>query len=148
MRAYTSRRDSIVNAITELLKNIDGNGEYLSNLYRNVEPSLKFWDEIDDFPAVHLNAGPETREYLGGGVKDRYLSIMIRCYVKEDESVTALNKVLEDVETVLEANSRLEYEDKRGAVQYTKQISVISIETDEGVFDPIGIGEIQIEVMY
>ena len=36
---------------------------------------LKFWDEVDQFPAIHLNAGSETRQYQSGGYKDRYLNI-------------------------------------------------------------------------
>lgn len=148
MRAYTSRRDSIVSALAEKLKVIDGTGDYLSNLYENVKPVLEFVDEIDDFPAVRLNAGPESREYLGAGHSNRYMSVMVRCYVREDDSVTAINKILEDVETVIEDNSRLAYTDRQGNTQHTKTISVISIDTDEGVFNPLGIAEIQLEIMY
>lgn len=147
-RLYTSRRDSIVEALVSRLKEIDGTGDFLSNLYGNVSPVLKFWDEVNDFPSVHVTAGPESREYLGGGVKNRFLSLSIRCYVKEEMPVQALNRLLEDIETLIEQNSRLEYLDKQGRKQFTKQMSVITIQTDEGVFDPIGVGEIEIEVMY
>jgi len=124
-RLYSSRRDSIVNALVTKIKTIDGTGAWLSDLNSQVEHSLKFWDEIDEFPAIHLNAGAESREYIGGGVKNRFLTIIIRCYVKEeDTSVQALNKILEDVETLLEDNSRLAYTDKQGNTQYTQQITV------------------------
>lgn len=148
MRTYTSRRDCIVEALVEEINKIDGTGDFLTNLYGNAEGSQKFWDEIEDFPAVCLNAGPESREYLGGGVRDRYMSVMVRCYVKDDCSVLKLNQLMEDVETVIENCSRLAYKDRQGKTQFTKQISVISILTDEGVFNPIGVGEIQLEVMY
>ena len=148
MRLYTSRRDCIVDALVEELKKIDGSSEFQTNLYENVEGSQKFWDEIRDFPMVCLNAGPESREYLGGGVRNRYMSVMVRCYVKDDCSVMKLNQLMEDVETVIEACSRLEYKDRQGKTQYTKQISVVSIDTDEGVLNPIGVGELQLEVMY
>ena len=55
---------------------------------------------------------------------------------------------MEDVETVLEDNSRLSYTDKLNAVHYTQQITVISIDTDEGVLEPLGVGEVTIEVRY
>ena len=55
---------------------------------------------------------------------------------------------MEDVETVLEDNSRLAYTDKMNNVFYTQQITVISIDTDEGVLEPLGVGEILIEVRY
>lgn len=148
-RLYTSRRDSIVQALVTEIKKIDGTGDWLSDLNGQVEGTLKFWDEIEEFPAVHLNAGPETRDYQGGGVKDRYLSVIVRCYVKvEDICVQELNKILEDIETLVEDNSRLEYKDKQGNTQYTQQITLVNIDTDEGAMDPIGIGEIVIEVRY
>jgi hypothetical protein len=147
-RLYTSRRQSIVDALVIVLKTIDGTGSFLSNVYGNVYPRLKFWDEVEDFPAIHLNAGSESREYQGGGYKDRFLSVGIRVYVNEEDAVIALDKLLEDVETVLEQNSRLQYTDKQGNIQYTHQITVISIDTDEGVLEPYGVGEISIEVRY
>jgi hypothetical protein len=147
-RTYTTRRQSIVDALVTKLKLIDGTGDYLTNLYSNVSPRLKFWDEIVDFPAVHLNAGAESREYQGGGYKDRYLNITVRCYVNEEDAVVALDRLLEDVETVIEENSRLIYIDKQGATQFTHQISIISIDTDEGVLEPLGVGELLIQVRY
>ena len=74
-RTYTSRRSNIAVALAEKLKDIDGSGQFLTDLQNNVHPRLKFWDEVDQFPAIHLNPGAETREYQGGGYKDRFLSI-------------------------------------------------------------------------
>jgi|TARA_R110000823_G_C15942060_1_gene500574 hypothetical protein len=147
-RAYTTRRLGIVEALVEVLKDIDGTGFYLTNLDSNVSPRLKFWDEVEEFPAVHLNAGSETREYQAGGFKDRYLAITIRCYVQAEDAVEALAELLEDVETALEDNSRLKYKDRQGAVHYTQQITIVSLDTDEGVLEPLGVGELLIEVRY
>ena len=147
-REYTTRRQGIVNALVSKLKLIDGHSTYRSNLNNNVSPRLKFWDEVEDYPAVHLSAGSETREYQTGGYKDRFLSITIRCYVNEVDAVTAVETLLEDVETVIEENSRLAFKDKDGATQYTQQITVIGIDTDEGVLEPYGVAEMQIEVRY
>jgi len=98
-RTYATRRQSIINAIVDKLKEINGAGNYLTDLGENVHPRLKFWDEVEEFPALHLNAGSESREYQGGGYKDRFLSVTIRCYVNEEDAVDALDKLLEDVET-------------------------------------------------
>ena len=147
-RGYTTRRLGIVEAIVNKLKDIDGTGQFLSNLEENVSPRLKFWDEVEEFPAVHLNAGSETREYQAGGYKDRFLSITLRCYVQAEDAVAALDELLEDVETVVEENSRLKYKDRNNVDQYTQQITVVSIDTDEGVLDPLGVGEMLIEVQY
>ena len=147
-RDYTTRRLGIVNALVTKLKEIDGTGSFLTDLSDNVSPRLKFWDEVDEFPAVHLNAGSETRDYQGGGYKDRFLSITLRCYVQDDDSVAALDALLEDIETVIEDNSRLQYADRLGATQHTQQITVVSIDTDEGVLEPLGVGEMLMEVRY
>lgn len=147
-RDYTTRRSGIVTALADKLKDINGAGAFLTDINENVSPRLKFWDEVEEFPAIHLNAGSETREYQSGGYKDRFLSITVRCYVQDEDSVLALDGLLEDVETVLEDNSRLEYKDRNNATQYTQQITIVSVDTDEGVLEPLGVGEMQIEVRY
>jgi len=148
-RTYTSRRANILQALATKLKDIDGSGAFLSDLSNNVETRLKFWDEVQDFPAIHLNAGPESRTYQAGGYKDRFLSITLRCYVSDEEDATeALNVLMEDVETVLEENSRLLYYDAMNNEYHTQQITIVSIVTDEGVLEPLGVGEIEIEVRY
>jgi hypothetical protein len=147
-RSFTTRRLGIIAGLVDKLKDIDGTGAYLTNLNENVSPRLKFWDEVEEFPAIHLNAGSETREYQGGGHKDRYLSVTIRCYVQAEDAVEALDELLEDVETVIEDNSRLKYKDRNNADQYTQQITIVSIDTDEGVLEPLGVAEMLIEVRY
>ena len=147
-RSFTTRRLGIIAGLVDKLKDIDGTGAYLTNLNENVSPRLKFWDEVEEFPAIHLNAGSETREYQGGGHKDRFLSVTIRCYVQAEDAVEALDELLEDVETVIEDNSRLKYKDRNNADQYTQQITIVSIDTDEGVLEPLGVGEMLIEVRY
>jgi len=147
-RDYTTRRLGIIEALVNKLKDINGSGAFLSNVNENVSPRLKFWDEVEEFPAIHLNAGSETREYQGGGYKDRFLSVTVRCYVQSEDAVLALDELLEDVETVLEENSKLTYKDRNNADQYTQQITIVSIDTDEGVLEPMGVGEMLIEVHY
>ena len=138
-RTYTTRRSAIVDALVVELKKINQTGAFLTDVYDNVHPRLKFWDEVDTFPAIHLNAGSESREYQGGGYKDRFLTVTVRCYVKETDAVEALDKLLEDVETVV---------DRQGNQQFTLDILVISIDTDEGVLEPFGVGEMQLQVHY
>lgn len=147
-RIYSTKRLGIVNALVDKLKTINQTGEFNTNLFNNVHPRLQFWDEVDEFPAVHLNLGSETRDYQGGGYKDRFLSITVRVYVRDENSVEALDAVMEDIETVIESNSRLQFTDNRGDTQHTHQINIISINTDEGVLEPLGVGEILLEVRY
>ena len=147
-RTYTTRRSAIVAALVTKLKAINQTGGFLTDVFDNVHPRLKFWDEVDTFPALNLNAVSETREYQGGGYKDRFLNITIRCYVKEVDATEALDKLLEDVETVIEDNGRLSYIDKQVVTQFTNDMVIISIETDEGVLEPFGVGEVLLQVQY
>ena len=147
-REYTSRRIAIIDALVEKLEEIDGSGNYRTDLNGNVSRRLKFWDEVEEFPAVHISAGSETREYLGAQNKTRFLNITLRCYVNDENSVEALEGLLEDVETVLDTHSRLRYVDRKYDFQYTQLITVLSLDTDEGVLEPLGVGEIVCEVRY
>lgn len=146
-RLYTSRRYAIVTALVDKLKEINGLGDYSVDLAGHVEPRLLFWDEVNEFPAVHVTAGNERREYQGGGYKDRYLTVTIRCYVKAEDPVQELEGLLGDIEFVVEENGRLAYQDRLGT-QTTHDILIISIDTDEGVLSPLGVGEILLQVHY
>ena len=103
-RSYTTRRSAITKALADKLALIDGRGIYHTAV-AETSPRLKFWDEVEEFPAIHINAASETRTYQTGGYKDRFLNLTIRCYVNEEDAVTALDELLEDVETVLETKS-------------------------------------------
>ena len=147
-RDYTTRRLAIVEALGDKLKGINGSGSFRTDLDQQVHPRLKFWDEVEQFPSIHLNAGSETRQYQGSGYKDRFLLITLRCYVNEEDAVEALEGLLEDVETIIEDNSRLTYTPKYGPRGTTQQLSIVSIDTDEGALEPLGVGEIIVEVRY
>lgn len=148
MREYTSRRASIVNAIVDKLKLINGKDEYNSDVEERVSNRLLFWDEVNEYPSVHVNAGQEYRQYQTAGYKDRFLVITIRAYIRDEDSISSIEGLVEDIETVLEQNSRLAYEDKRGNTQYTQQITIDSIDTDEGVLAPLGVAELTCTVRY
>ena len=100
-RKYSTRRRAIVQAVSDALQQINGAAPFRTSVH-NIEPRLKFWDEVTDFPAIHIGAGAETREYEGGGFRFRYLRLTVRCYVQDnDDVIAALEELLEDVETVL-----------------------------------------------
>ncbi len=147
-RRYSSRRRAIVEAIAEALEKINGQAPFRTSVAK-VERRLKFWDEVDEFPTIHIGAGAETREYDGGGFRFRFLRITVRCYVSDDSDVIeALEELLEDVETVLEDNDPLTYTDSTGTSQSTVQTNIMTVDTDEGVLEPLGVGEITCEIRY
>ena len=148
-RKYSTRRRSIVGAIADKLnEELNGSAPYRSSV-QSVEPRLRFWDEVTDFPSIQVGAGAETREYDGGGFRFRFLRVTVRCYVNDnDDVILALEELLEDVETVLEDNDPLSYTDSTGASQSTAKTTILSVDTDEGVLEPLGVGEVVVEIQY
>lgn len=141
-----SYRSKIVSALVEKLKEIDGSSTYNSNLYGNVYNKLKFWDEVTDYPSVFLNAGTETREYLPGGFKWGYLQVTIRIYVKAEEPELELENIFSDIELIVDQNGKLLYDNYPD--KYTEDLKILTINTDEGLLAPIGVGEITLHIMY
>lgn len=142
-----SVRTSIIKALAEKLKLIDGTGTYLSNINGNAYPKLKFWDEVNDFPSIYMSAGSETREYLPGNFKWGFLGISLKLYVRGEDPAQKLEELLEDVEKVLDANRTLVYDTETPGAQ-TLEILINSIVTDEGLLEPHGVGEVNISVQY
>ncbi len=146
-RTNTTRRSAILNAMAELFEKIDGGDGYKQDLTGAIEPRMKFWDEVESFPCLHMSSGTETREYYGGGQKWRFLTVTIRVYVNADDPITELEELLEDVETVLDDAGQFDYRTTTGTQQVT-QVTVISISTDEGALQPLGVGEMIVEIRY
>jgi hypothetical protein len=140
-----SRRTSIVKALAERFKTIDGNSPYKTNLFSNSFAKLKFWDEVNDFPAVFVTPGSEQREYLPGDFTWGYLGVCVKVYVRsEEESQEQLETLLEDLENCIDSNRVLSYSD----TEETTEILVTSITTDEGLLAPYAVGEINLQVRY
>ena len=148
-RAHSTRGRSIVGAIADkLYESLNGSYPFRSSV-QSVEPRLRFWDEVTDFPAIQVGAGQETREYEGGGFRFRFLRVTIRCYVNDnDDVILALEELLEDVETVLEDNDPLTYKDSTNTSHSTAKTTILSVDTDEGVLEPLGVGEVIVEIQY
>lgn len=141
-----SRRQSIVKALAEKLKVIDGSSPYKTNIYGNSYPTLKFWDQVADFPSIYLTAGSEYREYLPGDFTWAYLGVAIKVYTRGENPQDELENLLEDVERVIHDNRVLVYDSING--YETTEILVQSITTDEGLLAPYGVGEINLQVRY
>ena len=141
-----SRRTSILKAIVEKLKLIDGGTPYNTNIFSNAYPILKFWDEVNDFPCVYGSSGSETREYLPGGFTWVYLGITLKMYCKGENAQIELEQLLEDIETVINNNRTLVYDIDKN--YETTEILVASITTDEGLLAPYAIGEMNLQVRY
>lgn len=139
-----SKRNSIVKALSEKLKLIDGNTPYTVNIYGNAYPYLKFWDEVQNFPCVYMTPGSEYREYLPSDFKWAFLSVSLKVYCNGEDSSSQLESLLEDIETCIDDNRVLEYSPGKE----TTEILITSIVTDEGLLAPYAVGEINLQVRY
>ena len=140
-----SYRSKIVNALVNTIsENVNGTSPYQSMLYGRVSNKLKFWDEINDFPSIHINAGQETREYLPGSFKWGHLLISIRIYVNNEYPEEELEMIFEDIENIVDSYGNLEYDTNK----FIEDMQILSINTDEGLLTPIGVGEMTIKIMY
>lgn len=148
MSENRTRRSSIVEALTNKFKTISYANGYSTDLGEQAYPRMKFWDEIQEFPCVCLVAGAESIVHQGGGAKDRYLDITLRAYVNEEDTTLALERLLEDVELIIDKNGRLAYVDTSGNFGTTRDIIITYIDTDQGALAPLGVGEMTLQVKY
>ena len=63
------------------------------------------------------------------------------------EFIQKWERLLEDVEKVIDTNRTLVYDVSTPAAQ-TTEILINSIVTDEGLLEPYGVGEVNISVQY
>lgn len=147
-RINTTRRAAILDSLVDKFELIDGTGSYHSDLTGAVFPRMSFWDEIDNFPSLHMAAGTETREYYGGGNKWRFLTVTIRVYVNQEDPIDELEGLLEDIETVLDEAGQFTFSHSHDGTQGIAQTTVVSIDTDEGALAPLGVGEMIVEIRY
>lgn len=140
-------RSGIVTELVRLMKLVDGATPYNTNFFKNVQGKLKFWDEVDDFPFVCVVAGDEAREYHPSGFKWGFLTLNIKVYVKGENTEELLENALADIEYVIDNNNELVY-DADTPNQKTAEIRILSITTDEGLLNPLGVGDMTAQIRY
>ncbi len=130
-------------------KSVANEDGYTSKFNDKVYPQLKMWDKITNYPTICVTAGPEDTEYLAARDRMKQLTVNIRAFVKDSEgSQTKLELILSDIETMIESNSGFTYTDLNGDTHRVTDCSIESINTDEGVLDPLGIGEMVLTIKY
>lgn len=167
----TSRRKEIINYIVDTLKVIQGqstgfisiiteldesllteDGSFITtednvgyvfhkNLYNNVFKGLKYLDQIQDFPAIYIQAAAEVFNYESKGNTTASLELMLRVYTYNEGSSADIEDIVEDVVRQIE---RISYSQNNRLIECL----VVSVETDEGLLDPYGLGEIRLSLLY
>ena len=142
-----SRRTSIIKAVVEKLKGINGEAPYHANVNESVYPYLKYWDEIMNFPSIYMSPGYEYREYHPASFAWGFLNISLKIYTKGDDASQKLEDLMEDVERALDNTLGVIVYDTDNNYE-TSEISITSITTDEGLLAPYAVGELNILVRY
>ena len=138
-----SARADIKNALITEMKLINGTAPYISNLYSNVTGKLVYWNEVPDYPYVCMTVSNESREYLPDftwGI----LNIPVWIYLKTDNSEKVLEDIFTDIELLVDNNGQLEY----STGMFTEDIRILNLSSDEGLMEPLRIGEILLQVRY
>ena len=66
----------------------------------------------------------------------------------EEDSQEELALLLEDIEKIIDENDALVYDDSVNPKESTTSMTIETLTTDEGVVQPLGIGEMSIIVRY
>ena len=148
-----SARSGITLAIADKLKILlNGEGDYISNLYGNIDNKVKHFDDVQDFPYVSITPGAETRDDMPSNHTWSTLTVNITLYVSSEENAQEeLESLITDVENFLDTNIQLSYNviTSEGIItSKTTDNSIVSITTDEGILDPLALGQIVVNVLY
>lgn len=140
-----TKRGLIAEALKTAFQTITVDNGFNTDLYSNVQKRYIFPDEDPELPIITFSVGPERIVYQPGGPQDRYLGVSIRAYVEDaDDSIAATESLIQDIETLIESQSRLALSD--GSTIRDMRIDLI--DTDQGLLAPLGVAEIQLTVEY
>ena len=134
-----TRRTQIIEAlVTHLADNT-------SILEANISRNYHVLDEVNDFPALTMIPQLETREHRGAGRKIATFTIQMRAYSHDGDGSEIINvteDLGEEIEDAVEtfAASAREFE--------VIESRIISFGTDEGLFAPYGIADLEAQIAY
>ena len=154
-----SVRTQVVDALVTDLKKIDGTTAtsspgnfiepytYKANVFdENVFRHWKYLEEVNDFPTICFMVGAVTRQHVGGDVRYEFFEVNFRGYVHGEDSLNLADDLSEDIDFVVNS-----FRNKALITNSSLEISdalVLSISTDEGLFDPYGLCDISSQISY
>ena len=120
---------------------------YKSDVFdENVFRHWKYLEEINDFPTICFMVGAVTRQHVGGDVRYEFFEVNFRGYVHGEDSLNLADDLSEDIDFVVNS-----FRNKALTTNSSLEISdalVLSVSTDEGLFDPYGLCDIRAQVSY
>ena len=134
-----TRRTQIVEALVSHL------ATNTTVLEENITRNYHVLDEVNDFPAITMIPQNEVRDHRGAGRKIATLSLQIRAYAFDgdgSEIIGVTENLAEEIEEAIDtfANSNRQFE--------VEECRVTSLRTDEGLFAPYGIADLEAQIVY
>ena len=133
----TRRKQIIDGLVTELGQTNDVDA---SNVFRH----FKYLDEINDFPTVCLTPGSEARQELSANRRLGSIAVSLRGYVFDENNLGSAEILAQNVESKVDSFSANVAAKANGV----SDARVTSFRTDEGLFQPYGIADLDIEILY
>ena len=133
-----TRRTQIIDGlVTELGQTNDVDA---SNVFRH----FKYLDEINDFPTICLIPGSEVRQELGANRRLGSIAVSLRGYVFDENNLDSAEILAQNVESKVDSFSANTAARSNGV----SDARVTSFRTDEGLFQPYGMADLDIEILY
>ena len=133
----TRRKQIIDGFVTELGQTPDVDAS-------NVHKRFKFLDELNDFPSVCFVAGSESREQLGANRRLGTIDVALRGYVFDENNVDTAEILAQNVESKVDSFSA----NVAARANGVSDARVTSFRTDEGLFTPYGLADLEIQILY
>ena len=133
----TRRKQVIDGFVTELGQTPDVDAS-------NVHKRFKFLDELNDFPSVCFVAGTERRDQLGANRRLATIDIALRGYVFDENNVDKAEILAQNVESKVDSFSA----NVAARANGVSDARVISFRTDEGLLQPYGVADLEIQIFY
>ena len=133
----TRRKQIIDGLVVELGQTLDVES---SNVYKH----FKFMDELNDFPAICLIPGTEMREQLGANRRLGTIEVSLRGYVFDENNIDTAEILAQNVESHVDSFCANVAAQANGV----SDARVVSFRTDEGLFQPYGIADLDVQILY
>jgi len=133
----TRRKQIIDGLVTELGQTPDVSP---SNVFRH----FKYLDEINDFPSVCLLPRNEARIERGANRRLGIIEVALRGYTFDENNLDRAEFLAQNVEAKVDSFSANTAAKANGV----SDVRVVTFRTDEGLFEPYGIADLELQILY
>ena len=133
----TRRKQLIDGLVTEIGQAIDIDPN-------NVHNSFKYLDEINDFPSVCLLPKNEARSQRSDNRRLGIIEVALRGYVFDENNLDTAEFLAQNVESKVDSFAANTAAKANGVAD----ARVVTFRTDEGLFEPYGIADLDLQILY